>query len=307
MTSPSSNLAVVTRTSNVVELIATFATRPVKKWLPGGEHALLGNPSIQLREVFVVVEVQRHLSAFPAGQINGVRQSYAVDAFAAGRDQWFALQDVRRKVLQDRCVLRARCGLELQNLRGVVRIGVFLTLDQSPDGRHIDAFAELALRLPQPSHRGRPAFVDHDLAAVAEDLEPIGAHHVVRCGDKDSGAAAAVVDQRGDLVLDRYVAAETVGHLGVYRLGDAADPLPEVELVRSLVDQNPTTFAAPGASPCALVVVDLGTPPGRDDPTGVPNLTDLTRTHDFFDFPVERVVALVEHDGECELRLAGRD
>ena len=125
------------------------------------------------------------LSGFPAGQIDRIRKSHTIDAFAAGRDQWFAVQDVGRKVLQNRGVLSARCGLELQNLRGVVRIGVLLTLDQSPDSRHIDAFAELALRLPQPSHRCRSALVDYDLAAVAEDLEPIGAHQVVRCSDED--------------------------------------------------------------------------------------------------------------------------
>src|SRR5690242_6576753 len=87
---------------------------------------------------------------------------------------------------------------------------------------------------------------------------------------------------------------------------DSADPLPEVQLVRGLVDQDATTLAAPGGPPIGLVVVALWTPPGRDDPAGPPDRPDLAGVDDLLDPLVERVVALIEHDPEGELGMGGR-
>jgi hypothetical protein len=157
----------------------------------------------------------------------------------------------------------------------------------------------------QPRH-GRPrAVLDDDLAPIAEDLEPVGTGDVVRAGDERARGAVAVVDQRGDLVLHRDVPADPISELGIDGLRDAADPLPEVELVRRLVDEDAAPLAAPGGAPRTGVVVPLRPPPGGDDPVGAPDRADLAGLDDLLEPTVERVHALVEHDAEGELRLRG--
>ena len=119
-------------------------------------------------------------------------------------------------------------------------------------------------------------------------------------------APSAVVDDGGDLVLDGDVAAEAVGDLGEDRLRHAADPLPQVELVGCLVDQHAAALPAPGGPPGGLVVVALRPPPGGDDPAGVADRADLAVVDDLLDPLVQRVVALVEHDREGQLRVGRR-
>jgi hypothetical protein len=76
---------------------------------------------------------------------------------------------------------------------------------------------------------------------------------IMSCCDKDAGGSPAIVDDSSDLVLDRDVASETERHLGVYRPRHAADPLPQVQLVGRLVDQNAAAFAAPGGAPSMAI------------------------------------------------------
>ena len=91
--------------------------------------------------------------------------------------------------------------------------------------------------------------VDDDLAAVAEDLQPVDPYEVVRTGGEGAGGAVAEVDHRGHLVLDGDVASEAVRTLRDHALRHATDPLPQVELVRSLVHQHTAALAAPGRPP----------------------------------------------------------
>ena len=143
--------------------------------------------------------------------------------------------------------------------------------------------------------RDRLGVVDDDLARVEKNLEPVGADQVVGAGGEGAGGAVAEVDQRGHFVFDGDVALEPEGQLGEHRLGHPAQPLPQIELVRGLVDQHAAPLAAPGGAPGALVVVALRTPPRGDDPARVPQLAQLAALNQVAQVDVERVGALVEH------------
>src|SRR3954452_15421379 len=121
--------------------------------------------------------------------------------------------------------------------------------------------------------------------------------------DEDACGALAVVHDGGRLVFNRYRASETVRHLGIYRLGQSADPQPQVQLVWRLVDKDSAAFAAPGTPPASLVVVGLRPPPRGDDPAGVPDFPNCTAAYNLFEPAVQRVVALIQHDREGQFGL----
>ena len=86
---------------------------------------------------------------------------------------------------------------------------------------------------------------------------------------------------------------------------DSADPLPQVELVRSLVDQDAAAFAAPCCTPIAGAIVCIRAVPAVDDPVGTADLAELSALDLFTDLDVQRVCTLIEHDSECQLRMTG--
>src|ERR671917_844304 len=237
----------------------------------GGEPAFGLDAPVQLGEVTVLVEVgNRDLLPEPAGQVDGVGQPYAVDPLAARGQQVLVAAYRRREVAEHLGVLGSPDA--------VIRLGggvdvlalVELASEQPPYGVGVHRVADLLLRLGQPADGHLLGPVDDDLAAVAEDLQPVGPDEVVCAGAEDAGGAAPEVDHRVHLVLDGDVAAEAVCTFGEHAPRHAADPLPQVELVRRLVHQDPAALAAPGGPPVGLVVVALRPPPRGDDPGGVP-------------------------------------
>src|SRR5215211_5294542 len=139
---------------------------PARGLVPHREFAFFPDAFVQFRQVLVFVEVQRDRFTGPAGQVNGVRQTDAVDAVRAWCDEWRAVENVRGEVLQDSRMLGPPLGLELDDLRRVVVLGVELAGEQFHDVLHVHALAELTLRLLEPSHGGGQAVVDNDLAVV---------------------------------------------------------------------------------------------------------------------------------------------
>src|SRR5699024_8611752 len=133
----------------------------------------------------------------------------------------------------------------------------------------------------------------------------VGADGVVGAGDEAAGRAVFIGRDDGDVVLDVDLAVAAAQALGVHGLGDAADPLPQVELMRGLVDQDAAAFAAPGGAPFALLIVAVRAPPGVDDPVGAADLAELAGSDDLLDLLVELVGALVEHDAERDVRVLG--
>ena len=141
--------------------------------------------------------------------------------------------------------------------------------------------------------------VADQLALVQIDLKAVGAGRVGGGGHEHAGRAVGILDVRGHVVLNLDVVPLALlaerAHLG----GHAADPLPQVEVVRALVQQNAAAFAFPRRAPRAGIVVALGAEPVGDDPVGAADRAHFTAGNDFLHLAVHAVGALVEHDGEC--------
>ena len=82
-------------------------------------------------------------------------------------------------------------------------------------------------------------------------------------------------------------------------------PLPEIELVRVLVEQHAAAFPFPGGAPAAGVVVTLRAIPVGDDPVGAADLAQLAAVDQIFHFLIQRVGPLVIHDAEHHVALPG--
>ena len=99
---------------------------------------------------------------------------------------------------------------------------------------------------------------------------------------------------------------QPVGELGLHRHGHAADPLPEVELMRTLVEQDAAALARPGGAPVAGIVVGLRAIPVGDDPVGAADAAVITALHQLAHLAIDAVCALVEHHAEDDLRVLRR-
>ena len=106
----------------------------------------------------------------------------------------------------------------------------------------------------------------HYLAHIAGDFQPVGARrlpggcNVFPCG-------AVVVFEVGHhivLYLDIIIFAKA--GLGEYPVRHPEHPLPEIKLVRILIDQRTAAFRLPGRTPCTAVMVGLGAVPVCDNP-----------------------------------------
>src|SRR5690606_13352975 len=236
----------------------------------GGELPLLLDALVELGEVLlgrVVHEVD--LAAGPRRQLHAGGQADAIDSLGAVGDQRGAVVDVRREVGEDVDVLLAPGRLVGLLLDGVQRGGIHLAAEQLGHVLHCHLVAEAALVLRQAVDGDLVRLVDDDLALVEEQLEAVGADDVVGRGHEVAGDALAEVDERVDLVLGGDVALEAEGELREDLLRGAGEPLPQVQLVGSLVDEHAAALAAPGRAPLGLVVVALRAPPRGDDPGGV--------------------------------------
>ncbi len=224
--------------------------------------------------------------------MHGVGDEQAVDAFPSVGDHGLAAQDGGGK------------GVDDAHMLGVLAVGLHGDGDalRAGEGGRVDP-GELGLGgLELVESNG--AAVGDDGAAVANDLEAVGAGGVAGGGDEGAGRAVLVLDVGGHIVLDLDVVPLTKVHLDVDQLGHTADPLPEVEVVGALVEQDAAALARPGGAPGARVVVGLGAVPVGDDPARALEGAQLAGIHDLLDLAVDVVGALVEHHTELELGMA---
>jgi len=75
-----------------------------------------------------------------------------------------------------------------------------------------------------------------------------------------------------------------------------ADPLQQIQIVRTLVKQDAAALAFPGCPPIPGIKIRPGTVPIRDDPVHPPYSAQFPVLHDFFHLAVDMVGALVEHN-----------
>jgi len=106
------------------------------------------------------------------------------------------------------------------------------------------------------------AVLDDNFALVTQDFEAVGTKQIMGAGDENAAGAIGVFGQSNDVVLNRDVTLEAKFELGSHRRRQAADPLPEIQLVWSLVDEHAAAFSTPSGTPSALIVISLRTPPG---------------------------------------------
>ena len=93
---------------------------------------------------------------------------------------------------------------------------------------------------------------------------------------------------------------------GLYLHRKAADPLKQVQIVRTLVQKHASALSCPGCPPSARIVIGLSAVPVRDDPVHPFDLSVFAAVDDFIHFPVNAVGALIEHHGEHLIRFFRR-
>ena len=92
-------------------------------------------------------------------------------------------------------------------------------------------------------------------------------------------------------------------HLRLDLFRHTADPLPQIEVVRTLIEQHAAALAAPGRPPGTRIVIRLRTVPVGDDPACAANLAVVAALHQLAHLAVDAVCALVEHHTEHDIAL----
>ena len=72
----------------------------------------------------------------------------------------------------------------------------------------------------------------------------------------------------GDIIFDFDIVVLADGCEPGYPLGHADEPLVQVQIMGTLVQEHPAAFTFPGGAPAAVVVVTLGAEPVGDNPGG---------------------------------------
>lgn len=151
-----------------------------------------------------------------------------------------------------------------------------------------------------------------EFSAGAGDFEAVGAGEFAGGGDEVAdgggrvGRGLRVFEDGGDFVFD----FDGVVFAGKADGGDAGgrevgDPVEEVEVVGALVDEDAAAFAFPGGAPFTGGVVGVGAEPVGDGPGDAGDGAELAVAEEVADFLIERVGALVEHEGELEVGMFG--
>ena len=110
-------------------------------------------------------------------------------------------------------------------------------------------------------------FVDQ-LAAGQRDFKPVGAGRLARAGDERARRAAGVFDVGRHVVLNLDVVPAAKPAERAHADRHAADPLPQIEVVRRLIEQNAAAVRRPRRAPRTGIVITLRAQPIGDDDAG---------------------------------------
>ena len=80
--------------------------------------------------------------------------------------------------------------------------------------------------------------------------------------------------------------------------GHSADPLQQIQIVGTLVQQYAAPFSVPGGAPSAGIVVSLAAIPVCNQPAHALQCAVLSALDDFMHLAVDAVGALIEHHAE---------
>ena len=221
--------------------------------------------------------------------MHSVRKHQSVDALASVCNELAAVQN---------CI--AEC-VEHADVLGVLALKLGDLLDDSGLTEDLLRCSRI-LGLPRvESVKLERGLIADESTAVANDLEAVRAGAVACRGDECTRCAVGVFAPAAYVVLNLDIVPLAVLHLCVDLHGQTADPLPEVELMRALVEKNASALSAPGCAPVARVIVILRAVPIGDEPACSSDLTELARCDDVVHLAVNGVGALIEHHTENEL------
>ncbi len=142
------------------------------------------------------------------------------------------------------------------------------------------------------------AVLDHDLAEITRYLEAVRARRFTGGRDEDAGRAGLVLEVGGHLVFDLDVVKAAEAAEGTHARRHAEEPLPEVYLMRRLVQEHAPSLARPRRAPASAPVVGRGAEPIGDDPVDAAELAEIPSRDQLLELRVARVGALIEHLGE---------
>ena len=159
-------------------------------------------------------------------------------------------------------------------------------------------FADEAVGRRIRSGQRQPSVFVDQLAARQGDFKPIGSGRLARAGDECARRAASIFDIGRHVVLDLDVmpAAEPAECAHTNR--HAADPLPQIEIVRRLIEQNAAAVRRPCRAPRTGIVITLRAQPIGDDDAGALDAAQLAGVNQPLHFPISGVGALIEHGAE---------
>ncbi len=142
----------------------------------------------------------------------------------------------------------------------------------------------------------------HELTLRACYLKSVcSGEFTCRC-DEHACRTVRVLCHSGNIVFYLDVVILAVFAVRVDRGRHTEYPLPQVKVVRALIEKNTAAFACPCSSPSAAVVVRLSSVPVGYDPYASLQLSERTVLYHFAHLLVELVCALVVHDTERPCR-----
>ena len=142
-----------------------------------------------------------------------------------------------------------------------------------------------------------------ELALGAGDLQTVRARVFARRRDEHTRRAVCVLRHSRHVVLDLDVVVLADRAVCEDPLRHTEDPLPQVQIVRALVQKHTAAFTSPCRTPSAAVVVGLRAVPVRDDPDAALQLAQLAALYHLAHLLIELVRSLIVHDPERKTAL----
>ena len=94
-------------------------------------------------------------------------------------------------------------------------------------------------------------------------------------------------------------------HMCLNAHGHSADPLPQVQIVRALVQKNASAFSTPGRAPGSGIIICLRAVPVGNDPIRTPNAAVRTALYQLAHFPINVIRPLIKHHAENYVGFSG--
>src|SRR5262249_5277561 len=150
--------------------------------------------------------------------------------------------------------------------------------------------------------KGELIILNHDFASFCGDFEPVGAWRLPCRSGEYRGHSIRILKISSHVVFgfDIVIAAEMAKRADAGR--HSKDPLEQLQIVRTLVKQDASSFAFPGRSPVARLIVGFGSEPIGDRPTNTSDRSQVTGLHQSPELQKKRIRTLVEHRGKYLIR-----